>query len=128
MHSIGVEIKLFGRANVRQNLRLPNDKALRFGNDAGFRTLSPLLMGRARGHFEERLWEARPGGMGGRRHRRAFNYQAFVPEATAEWDIELRADAVAGVTEASSAVVHLNESPATLESLECFAKQLFRAE
>jgi Fic family protein len=66
--------------------------------------------------------------MGGRRHRRAFRYQAFVPEATAEWDIDLRADAVAAVTEATSAVAHLNESPAKLGSLEALATQLLRAE
>lgn len=85
-------------------------------------------MARARGHYEDRIWEARPGAMGGRHNRRAFRYQAFVPAPIADWDIELRADAVAAVAEATSAVAHLNESPPKLESLEALATQLLRAE
>lgn len=85
-------------------------------------------MGPARGHFEDRLWQADPGAMGGRRNRRAFTYEAFVPDPIGDWEIELRADAVAAVTEATSAVEHLNQSPPKLQSLEALARQLLRAE
>lgn len=85
-------------------------------------------MERARGHFEERRWDARPGAMGGRRNRRAFRYEAFVPEPVAKWSIDLRAEAVAAVTEATSSVEHLNRSPPKLQALEALTGQLLRAE
>ncbi|MGH2845092.1 MAG: Fic family protein [Thermoleophilaceae bacterium] len=86
-------------------------------------------MGRAqRGRYEERIWEPQPGGMGGRRNRQAFRYQAFVPRRIAGWDVTLRADAVAAVAEASAAVAHLNDSPPKLASSEALARQLLRAE
>lgn len=86
-------------------------------------------MGReARGRYEERIWEAQPGAMGGRRNRRAFSYRAFVPEPIADWEGMLRADAVAAVTEASAAVARLNDSPPKLSSLEGLARQLLRTE
>ncbi|MGI8945937.1 MAG: Fic family protein [Thermoleophilaceae bacterium] len=85
-------------------------------------------MRHARGHFEDRRWEANPGAMGGRRNRRAFTYQAFVPDAIAQWTMELRSDAVAAVTEATSAVAHLNQWPPKLQPLEALARQLLRAE
>lgn len=85
-------------------------------------------MGHPCGHFEERLWEARPGAMGGRRARRAFRYEVFVPEPIAEWDIALRADAVAAVTEATSSVGRLNQSAPKVGALEALARQLLRSE
>ncbi len=85
-------------------------------------------MGRARGRVEDRLWEARPGAPGGRRSRKAFHFEVFIPEPVADWNIALRADAVAAVTEATTSVDHLNQSPPKLQSLESLARQLLRAE
>lgn len=85
-------------------------------------------MSPARGHYERQLWEAKPGAMGGRRNRSAFAYESFVPDPIAPWSIDLRADAVAAVTEATSSVEHLNRSPPKLRSLEALARQLLRAE
>lgn len=81
-----------------------------------------------RGRYEEHLWEAQPGAMGGRRNRRPFAYRAFIPDPIAGWEIALRGDALAAVTDASDAVRHLNASPPKLESLEALARQLLRAE
>ena len=66
--------------------------------------------------------------MGGRRNRRPFTYEAFVPDPVADWEPTLRADAVAAVTEATTAIAQLNTSPPKLESLEALAGQLLRAE
>jgi Fic family protein len=82
----------------------------------------------SRGRYEELIWDAQPGAMGGRRNRRPFAYQAFVPDPIADWEAALRADAVTAVTEASEAVSHLNSSPPKLASLEAIARQLLRAE
>jgi Fic family protein len=84
--------------------------------------------GAQRGRYEERIWEAQPGAMGGRSNRRPFAYQAFIPDPVAEWELSLRGDALIAVTEASDAVRHLNESPPKLASLEGLARQLLRAE
>lgn len=81
-----------------------------------------------RGRYEERIWEAQPGAMGGRLNRRPFTYRAFIPDPIAEWELALRGDALTAVTEASDAVRHLNESPPKLASLETLARQLLRAE
>jgi Fic family protein len=86
-------------------------------------------VGRAqRGRYEERIWEAQPGAMGGRRNRRPFAYRAFIPDPIAEWELALWGDALTAVTEASDAVRHLNESPPRLASLKALARQLLRAE
>jgi len=81
-----------------------------------------------RGHYEEHWWEARPGAMGGRRNRAPFAYEAFVPDPVANWDINLSSAAVTAVTEATTALGRLNESPVRLASLEALATQLLRAE
>jgi Fic family protein len=66
--------------------------------------------------------------MGGRRNREPFAYEAFVPDPVADWDINLSAAAVTAVTDATTALGRLNESPARLASLEALATQLLRSE
>ncbi len=81
-----------------------------------------------RGRYEECWWEAGPGAMGGRRNREPFAYEAFVPDLLADWDVNLSSAAVAAVTDATTALGRLYESPARLASLEALASQLLRTE
>lgn len=80
------------------------------------------------GHYEERVWEPRPGAPGGRRNRKAFRYEVFFPVEIAERDFDFRGDVAAIVAEASTALAHLNSQPPKLQSLEALARQLLRAE
>lgn len=90
--------------------------------------MGPTEPSEIRGRYEKRWWEARPGAMGGRRNREPFAYETFVPDPVAGWDISLSSSAVSAVTEATTALGRLNDSPARLASLEALASQLLRAE
>jgi Fic family protein len=81
-----------------------------------------------RGHYEDCWWEARPGAAGGRRNRQPFAYKAFVPDPIANWDISLRSDPVAAVSEATAALDRLESSGPRLAPLEALARQLLRSE
>ncbi|MBA3366871.1 MAG: Fic family protein [Actinobacteria bacterium] len=76
----------------------------------------------------ERRWAGAPHAMGGRRARRSFTYQAFVPRAIADLDPRLQASLVEVVSAADQACRELNQDPPTLGNLEALARQLLRAE
>jgi Fic family protein len=80
------------------------------------------------GHLVKRSWNADMGAYGGRKARQAFSYEAFVPETIADQDFVLRADVAAAVSEAESAVQHLNSYPPAFGSFEALARSLLRAE
>ena len=71
----------------------------------------------------ERLWEG--GGYGARRDRRPFRYDAFVPDAVADWDQPLASRAAEAVAQASAA---LSQFQAPGRDLEAVATTLLRAE
>jgi Fic family protein len=73
-------------------------------------------------------WEADLGAFGGRRSRRSFSYDAFVPDPVAELDLALPADVAAVVAEAESAVRGVNTLAPGQSSLDVLARQLLRAE
>lgn len=73
-------------------------------------------------------WPAKPDAAGGRGSRRAFRYQAFVPDPVARLQPALSAAAAQAVSEAERAVLELNRDPPRLASLEALARRLLRAE
>ena len=75
-----------------------------------------------------KTWQANPDAPGGRAARRAFRYQAFVPDPIAELDLALPSAVVLAVSEAERAVQALNSDPPKLASLEALARRLLRAE
>jgi Fic family protein len=80
------------------------------------------------GHLVKRSWKADLGAYGGRKARQAFSYDAFVPETIGDQDFVLRADVAAAVSQAESAVQHLNQYPPAFGSFEALARSLLRAE
>src|SRR5450759_1489576 len=76
----------------------------------------------------ERMWQARPDALGGRRDRRPLSYRAFVPRRIAELNPVLDAHLVKLLNDAEAACRALNEDPPALLSLEALAGQLLRAE
>jgi Fic family protein len=79
-------------------------------------------------HTERRLWTPDLTAFGGRRSRRKFYYDAFVPPSIAELDLPLDAEVAGVVTEAEVSVRALNSESLRLGSLEVLARQLLRAE
>ena len=79
-------------------------------------------------HTERRLWTPDLTAFGGRRSRRKFYYDAFVPPLIADLDLPLDAEVAGVVTEAEVAVRALNAESPRLGSLEVLARQLLRAE
>lgn len=73
-------------------------------------------------------WEADFGAFGGRRARRGFTYDAYVPDPIAELDLPLPPDVAAVVAEAEGAVRAVNALAPALSSLDVLARQLLRAE
>ena len=80
------------------------------------------------GHLVKRSWKADLGAYGGRKARQAFSYEAFVPERIGDQDFVLRTDVAAAVSQAESAVQHLNQYPPAFGSFEALARSLLRAE
>lgn len=74
-----------------------------------------------------RRWEARFQGLT-RRDRRGCNYDAYLPDPLAGWDISLPGDLVADVADAETAVRNLNHAGTTHVSLDGLARFLLRAE
>src|SRR6266550_8858360 len=79
-------------------------------------------------HTERRLWTPDLTAFGGRRSRRKFYYDAFVPPLIADLDLPLDAEVAGVVTEAEVAVRALNAESPRLGSLEVLGRQLLRAE
>lgn len=81
-----------------------------------------------RGRLVDRYWDARPDALGGRRARRGFTYQAYVPAEIADDDFLLSSHIAAAAANAEKACRDLNEDPPALINLEALARQLLRAE
>lgn len=81
-----------------------------------------------RGHLEKRIWTADFGRYGGRRSRGSFSFQAYIPDAIADYEIVLPGDVAEVVGEAEREIVLLNREPPSLDGLEALARQLLRAE
>src|SRR5438105_8804134 len=77
---------------------------------------------------QRRLWTPSLTAFGGRRSRRAFYYEAFIPPAIAGLELPLQTDVAWVVTEAEVAVRSLNEPSRRLGSLEVVGRQLLQAE
>jgi Fic family protein len=76
----------------------------------------------------ERQWQPSRNGLGARRDRQAFTFEAYVPRAIAEIEPRLDASVVVAISEAEQATRALNEDPPRAVSLEALARQLLRAE
>jgi Fic family protein len=79
------------------------------------------------GQLVTRRWEGDPGAPGGRRSRRTFDYEAFVPDRIADLDISLPGETAQVTTEAEDAIRSLNRGPASV-GLEAIGPLLLRAE
>src|SRR2546422_2928131 len=77
---------------------------------------------------QRRLWTPSLTAFGGRRSRRKFYYEAFIPPPITDLELPLQTDVASVVTEAEVAVRGLNETSPRLGSLEVLARQLLRAE
>src|SRR6266576_3996627 len=77
---------------------------------------------------QRRLWTPSLTAFGGRRSRRKFYYEAFIPPPIADLELPLQNDVASVVTEAEVAVRALNETSPRLGSLEVLSRQLLRAE
>src|SRR5438105_6064460 len=77
---------------------------------------------------QRRLWTPSLTAFGGRRSRRTFYYEAFIPPAIAGLELPLQTDVASVVTEAEVAVRSLNEPSRRLGSLEVVGRQLLQAE
>jgi Fic family protein len=73
-------------------------------------------------------WEPRRDGLGSRRDRQSFEFDAFVPRAVTDYQPRLESGLVVALNEAERACLELNEDPPALLSLEALARQLLRAE
>jgi Fic family protein len=76
----------------------------------------------------ERQWQPSRDGLGTRRDRQAFTFEAYVPRAIALGEPRLDATVVAAISEAEQATRALNDDPPRAISLEALARQLLRAE
>ena len=77
---------------------------------------------------KRRLWTPSLTAFGGRRSRRKFYYEAFIPPPIEGLDLPLQTDVASVVTEAEVAVRSLNENSLRFGSLEVLGRQLLRAE
>src|SRR5439155_16005703 len=77
---------------------------------------------------KRRLWTPSLTAFGGRRSRRKFHYEAFIPPPIENLELPLQTDVASVVTEAEVAVRSLNENSLRLGSLEVLGRQLLRAE
>jgi Fic family protein len=74
-----------------------------------------------------RRWESRFQGLT-RRDRQGCNYDAYLPDPLAGWDLTLPGDLAADVADAETAIRDLNQAGTTHVSLEGLARFLLRAE
>jgi Fic family protein len=80
-----------------------------------------------RGMLVPRIWQAQLAGIGGRRARGGFPYEAYVPEAIGDREFTLTNLVATAATNAEAAVRELNENPSQ-SNLEALARQLLRSE
>src|SRR5206468_3988682 len=81
-----------------------------------------------RGYMLERQWRAQLAGLGSRRARSAFHYEAYVPLPIGDQDFLLTSQVASAAANAEAACRELNENPPGLRNLENLARQLLRAE
>jgi len=74
-----------------------------------------------------RRWESRFEGMT-RRDRKGCDYDAYLPDPLAGWDLALPGDLAADIADAETAIRNLNQAGTTHRSLEGLARFLLRAE
>jgi Fic family protein len=79
------------------------------------------------GELIRHRWTASFEGMS-RRDRQGCDYDAYLPDPLAGWDLALPADLVADLTDAEAAIRRLNSSGTSHVSLEGLARFLLRAE
>src|SRR5437667_8501533 len=77
---------------------------------------------------QRRLWTPSLTAFGGRRSRKKFYYEAFIPPRIADLELSLQTDVASVITEAEVAVRALNETSPRLGSLDVLGRQLLRAE
>jgi Fic family protein len=77
--------------------------------------------------LDRRHWTASFEGMS-RRDRLGCDYDVYLPDRLADWDLSLPADLVADLADADAAVRRLNDSGTSHVSLEGLARFLLRAE
>jgi Fic family protein len=75
-----------------------------------------------------RHWQANLEAFGGRKSRRGFFYEAFVPDAIAELDLAIPSDVAEAADMAATAVRELGAQPPGNVSWEALGRQLLRAE
>ena len=75
-----------------------------------------------------RRWETDFGAFGGRKAKKGFSYDAYVPDLIAKQDFTLSAEVAHAVAQAGSLLGEVNRSGPTLGPLEVLARQLLRAE
>ncbi|MDP1915596.1 MAG: Fic family protein [Myxococcales bacterium] len=73
-------------------------------------------------------WEADFGAFGGRKAKRGFSYDAYVPDELADLEFSLTADVAQAVAEAELLLTEVNRKGPALRALEALARQLLRAE
>jgi Fic family protein len=81
-----------------------------------------------RGHIVERRWASQLAGLGGRRARQGFSYQAYVPAPVTDQEFLISTEIAAAQNNADAAVRDLNDNPPAVRNLETLARQLLRAE
>jgi Fic family protein len=80
------------------------------------------------GRYEQEIWTGDPGAYGGKRARRPFAFDAFIPERIAGRSFPFTGETTAGILDATLAVAHLNQSSVAPRGLEALATQLLRSE
>jgi Fic family protein len=80
------------------------------------------------GRYERQLWQPDPGAHGGRRARRSFPFDAFIPATIADRAFALSAETAAAVQDATLQVTKLNRADAASVGLGALATQLLRSE
>lgn len=75
-----------------------------------------------------RTWQPQLAGIGGRRARGGFGYEAYVPGLIADEEFLLTSHVAAAAANAEAATRELNENPPRLLNFEAVARQLLRAE
>src|SRR5262249_5877654 len=88
----------------------------------------PTRIAARRGKLIERRWDPQMAALGGRRARRGFVYEAYVPSEIAAEAFRLEADIAGAAANAEFATRELSGSRARPANFEILARQLLRAE
>jgi Fic family protein len=81
-----------------------------------------------RGLLVNRHWQPQFAGIGGRRAREGFAYEAYVPNLISDEDLVITTHAATAAANAEAATRELNDDPPAAQNLEALARQLLRAE